>query len=96
MDLPTQSYWRQTERQLWLRRTKEALFIRAENPGKKMTQLMNLDHGLIIIAHAGTGHSRNQAKENGKGAEKEKTQTQMFLASNLFFCIIVILIFAVF
>ena len=37
-----------TEKQLWLRRTKEALFIRAANPGKELTQLMNQDHGYTI------------------------------------------------
>ena len=37
-----------TEKQLWLRRKKEALFIRAANPGRELTQLMNQDHGYTI------------------------------------------------
>ncbi len=37
-----------TEKQTWLRKTKEALFIRAANPGRELTQVMNQDRGYTI------------------------------------------------
>ena len=36
------------EKKKWLRKTKEALYIRAANPGKEITHLMNQDRGLNI------------------------------------------------
>ena len=56
------------EKQLWLRRTKDALFIQAANPGRELTQLMNQDHG----------YPRDQAQD-GMGAEKKRTPDQVLI-----------------
>mmetsp|Transcript_10756 Transcript_10756/g.23362 ORF Transcript_10756/g.23362 Transcript_10756/m.23362 type:complete len:92 (+) Transcript_10756:314-589(+) len=46
--LRARSYWIQRSSHDRLRKTKEALFIRAANPGRELTQLMNQDHGYTI------------------------------------------------
>uniref|UniRef100_A0A7S3Y6E3 Uncharacterized protein n=1 Tax=Heterosigma akashiwo TaxID=2829 RepID=A0A7S3Y6E3_HETAK len=38
------------EKKKWLMKTKEAPYIRAVNPHKEITHLMNQDHGLNIIS----------------------------------------------
>ena len=65
-----------TEKQLWLSKTKEDLFIWAANPGKELIQVMNQDHGCTALsAHAGAGLSqRSSAGWDGRRERRASDQ----------------------